>query len=168
MYNSGEQKVESQQQWKNRLISEDIKQNGKKKKKIPWLINYANQWFLIPSSLHSKLISTQWAHYYPTSGRRDVSFLVCRLEGRPAAAHSSWFKQQLVTLAAFHGHIDFSPTLQIIAGCCESYPPLAGREEPLQCVDMRPTIWFEESDILASHWLRLTSLYFLSMPWAYI
>lgn len=34
----------------------------------------------------------------------------------------------LVTLAAFHGHIDFSPTLQIIAGCCESYPPqLAGR-----------------------------------------
>lgn len=34
----------------------------------------------------------------------------------------------LVTLAAFHGHIDFSPTLQIIAGCCESYPPRpAGR-----------------------------------------
>lgn len=34
----------------------------------------------------------------------------------------------MVTLAAFHGHIDFSPTLQIIAGCCESYPPrLAGR-----------------------------------------
>lgn len=31
----------------------------------------------------------------------------------------------LVTLAAFHGHIDFSPTLQIIAGCCESYPPRA-------------------------------------------
>lgn len=30
-----------------------------------------------------------------------------------------------VTLAAVHGHIDFSPTLQIIAGCCESYPPRA-------------------------------------------
>lgn len=72
----------------------------------------------------------------------------------PESSHSSGS----VTLAAFHGHIDFSPTLQIIAGCCESYPPPAGREEPLQRVDMRVAIWFEESDILASHWLRLTSV----------
>lgn len=41
----------------------------------------------------------------------------------------------LVTLAAFHGHIDFFPTLQIIAGCCESYPPQLAGEEPLECVD---------------------------------
>lgn len=31
----------------------------------------------------------------------------------------------LVTLANVHGHIDFCPTLQIIAGCSESYPPWA-------------------------------------------
>ena len=30
-----------------------------------------------------------------------------------------------VTLPAFHGHIDFSPPLQIIAGSSESYPPKA-------------------------------------------
>lgn len=41
----------------------------------------------------------------------------------------------LVTLAAFHGHIDFSPALQIIAGCCESYPPQLAGEELLECVD---------------------------------
>lgn len=73
----------------------------------------------------------------------------------------------LVTLAAFHGHIDFCPTLQIIAGCCEIYPPRpAGRS---YCsVDTRVAIWFKECDILQSHWLPLTSVYFLSMVWLYL
>lgn len=74
----------------------------------------------------------------------------------------------LVTLAAFHGHIDFSPTLQIIAGCCESYPPqLAGRSRwsvlTRQCLSD-----FEESDILASHWLASTPVYFLPTRWVYL
>lgn len=74
----------------------------------------------------------------------------------------------LVTLAAFHGHIDFSPTLQIIAGCCESYPPqLAGRSRwsvlTRQCLSD-----FEESDILASHWLASTPVYFLPTPRVYL
>lgn len=44
---------------------------------------------------------------------------------RRRSASDSSDNISLVTLAAFHGHIDFSPTLQIIAGCCESYPPRA-------------------------------------------
>lgn len=42
-----------------------------------------------------------------------------------AAATDSSDSVDLVTLAAFHGRIDFSPALQIIAGCSESYPPQA-------------------------------------------
>lgn len=66
----------------------------------------------------------------------------------------------LVTLAAFHGHIDFSPTLQIIAGCCESYPPrAAGRsfcsvltQEWLS--DLRNVISW---DLIECDWLLCTS-----------
>lgn len=52
----------------------------------------------------------------------------CRLIGlepilQQRSASDSSDNVGLVTLAAFHGHIDFSPALQIIAGCCESYPP---------------------------------------------
>lgn len=46
---------------------------------------------------------------------------------KPAAVQSLWYNVGLVTLAAFHGQIDFSPTLQIIAGCGESYPPPPAR-----------------------------------------
>ena len=41
-----------------------------------------------------------------------------------------------------------------------------GRGEGLRlCVDTSAAIWFEECDILGSHWLWLTSVYFLSMVW---
>lgn len=43
------------------------------------------------------------------------------------AASDSTDTVGLMTFAAFHGHIDFSPTLQIMAGCCESYPPRVAR-----------------------------------------
>lgn len=70
------------------------------------------------------------------------AFLLADVEAglQQHAAPDSSHSVGSVTLAAFHGHIDFSPTLQIIAGYCESYPLLAGRVEPLQCVDMRVAI----------------------------
>lgn len=62
-------------------------------------------------------------------GMRDIhSSLGAQPEAQQHAASDSSDSLDLVTLAAFHGHIDFSPALQIIAGCSESYPPpAAGR-----------------------------------------
>ena len=66
----------------------------------------------------------------------------------------------LVTLTAFHGHIDFSTTLQIIAGCCESYPPRAARRSFCSVLtrewlsDLRNVISW---DLFESDWLLCTS-----------
>lgn len=57
-----------------------------------------------------------------------LQILTERLGAQPAAAAGFLIQVTASTwwpIAAFRGHIDFSPTLQIIAGCCESYPPRA-------------------------------------------
>lgn len=91
--------------------------------------------------------------------------LADRLGGQPAATQRFWFKWQrrLGDLSGFPWtHWFFS---HITDNCwilwILSSP--ASREELLSCVDTTVAIWFEESDILASHWLQLTSVYFLSM-----
>lgn len=91
-------------------------------------------WFLILTSSQSQL----FIHCLRLKMRTTWVFLLADLKAglQQHSAPESSDSFGSVTLAAFHGHIDFSPTLQIIAGCCESYPPSADREEPLH-VDMR-------------------------------
>lgn len=89
--------------------------------------------------------------------------LADRPEGQPAATQCFWFKHWLGDLSSvprthwFFSHITDNCWMLWIL----SSP--ANRAEPLQCVDTSVAIWFEESDILVSRWLRLTSAYFLSM-----
>lgn len=81
-----------------------------------------------------------------------------RSQQKHSASDSS--DNALMTLAAFHGHIDFSPTLQIIAGCCESYPPRAAGRSFCSVLtwdwlsDLRNVISW---DLIDCNWLMCTS-----------
>lgn len=86
--------------------------------------------------------------------------LISSERSRQQRAASGSSDSGLMTLVAFHGHIDFSPTLQIIAGCCESHPPrAAGRSfcsvlTRQRLSDLRNVISW---DLIDCNWLFFTS-----------